>query len=160
MTYEIHQCLTAEEAKASDQVAEGLIEDYVVLDHLLREKGRFKVTSEMGAEVRVFLKRGNTLNVGDLLRSDCGKNISIKGAVESVAFAKIDDWEVFSKACYHLGNRHTKIEIGQLWLCITPDHVLQVMLESFGMIVSVEKRVFIPESGAYKRGGHGHHHDH
>jgi urease accessory protein len=160
MIYEIHQCLTSEKENASDQVADDPIEDHVVLDHLLREKGRFKVASEAGAEVRVFLERGNTLNIGDLLRSDCGKNISVRGAVESVAYAKTDDWEVFSKACYHLGNRHTKIEIGQLWLCITPDHVLQVMLESFGMTVSVEKRVFIPESGAYKRGGYGHHNDH
>ena len=47
--------------------------DRIQLDHLQREKGRLRVRSEAGAEVRVFLERGRTLQVGEVLASDCGR---------------------------------------------------------------------------------------
>ena len=127
----------------------------VVLTHEQRDKGRLKLTSESGEEVRVFLERGKPLLVGEYLKSTCGRYIRVEGAVEEVAHASCDDWHTFARACYHLGNRHTKVEVGERWLRIKPDHVLEEMLALLGLVISHEQAVFVPESGAYS---HGHHH--
>jgi urease accessory protein len=132
------------------------IEDHVVLDHDVRVKGRFKVTSKKGVEVRVFLERGKTLKVGEVLKTECGKEIEILGAEEAVSHAECASWETFSKACYHLGNRHVKIQVGERWLRMKPDYVLEAMLELLGLSVSKENALFIPEDGAYSGGGHAH----
>jgi len=138
------------------------IDGELMLDHLQREKGRFKAQSCSGEEVRVFLERGQTLLIGEVLRSHCGKNLLVTGAVEPVVTATTDNWVQFSQACYHLGNRHVKIQIGDCWLRITPDHVLEDMLQQLGMQLCHEQSEFAPESGAYfsqgKRDSHGHHH--
>ena len=134
------------------------IDDHVVLDSDIREKGRFKVVSAKGTEVRVFLERGKTLNVGEVLKTECGKKIEIRGAEEDVVKATCDDWETFSKACYHLGNRHVKVQVADRALYIKPDYVLEDMLKLLGLTVSKARGVFVPESGAYA-GGHHHHHD-
>lgn len=126
----------------------------IVLDYGQREKGRLRVRSTDGLEVRVFLERGKSLSVGELLRSRCGRYIRVDGAEEKVVTAQCDDWRLFSRACYHLGNRHVKIQIGECWLRIAPDHVLEEMLILLGLTVIHECAVFEPESGAY---GHHHH---
>lgn len=136
------------------------VDDQIELDHLQREKGRIKAVTVSGIEARLFLERGNTLQVGEILKTSCGKHLAIVGAEEALVTATCDDWETFSKACYHLGNRHVKLQIGEKWLRITPDHVLEEMLEMLGLSVSHEKAVFSPESGAYSHGTHAHSHSH
>lgn len=149
MIYEIHERITnAPEASSVDQV---------MLDSDTREKGRFKTLSRQGAEVRVFLERGKALTIGEYLKSDCGKLIEIVGIQEDVVEATCDDWLTFSKACYHLGNRHVKIQVGDRWLLMKPDHVLEEMLVLLGLNVCHKTHVFVPESGAYARGHHHHH---
>lgn len=128
----------------------------VILTHEQRDRGRLKLVADNNEDVRVFLERGKPLLVGEFLKSECGKIIQVKGAVEEVAHASCEDWQAFSKACYHLGNRHTKIQVGERWLRIKPDHVLEDMLHMLGLIVSHEDAVFVPESGAYSH-GHSHH---
>lgn len=135
----------------------------VHLSHDQRDKGRLRLTGENGEEIRLFLERGKTLAVGEYLRSECGKIVQIEGTVESVTHAECADWSTFSRACYHLGNRHVKIQIGDRWLRIQPDHVLEDMLIQLGLTLSHQEAVFVPESGAYSAAhshGHGHHHDH
>ncbi|PCJ42264.1 MAG: urease accessory protein UreE [Moraxellaceae bacterium] len=162
--WEVYERITAEMADR--------IDDQLILDHLQREKGRFKAQATSGAEVRVFLERGHTLLIGEVLRSNCGKNLSVIGAVEEVTIARTDDWGQFSKACYHLGNRHVKLQVGDRWLRIKPDHVLEDMLQQLGLEMRSEQAVFVPEPGAYFKPGsqqhghqsspketsHGHHH--
>lgn len=131
------------------------VADVVVVTYEQRERGRLKLVSEQGREVRVFLERGKPLIVGEYLRTTCGQVIEVAGAVEEVAHASCDDWQTFAKACYHLGNRHTKVEVGERWLRIKPDHVLEDMLHLLNLVVTHEKAIFRPESGAY---AHGHHH--
>lgn len=128
----------------------------VTLDHLQRDKGRIRAVADNGAEVRIFLDRGKALQVGELLKSQCGTIIRIDGAQEAVTTATSDDWQQFSRACYHLGNRHVKIQVGKLWLRITPDHVLEEMLHTLGLKTHHENTCFVPESGAYSH-GHNHH---
>lgn len=127
----------------------------VVLTHEQREKGRLKLVCEKGEEVRVFLERGKPLQVGELLKTECGRFIQVIGAQEPVTHAYCDNWEDFAKACYHLGNRHSKVQIGERWLHIKPDHVLEDMLRLLGLSITHKQAIFTPESGAYH--GHSHH---
>lgn len=131
------------------------IDARIVLSHEQRVKGRLRTQSAQGDEVRIFLERGKPLQVGELLRSQCGKHIIVDGADEAVTTARCEDWQAFSRACYHLGNRHVKMQIGDRWLRITPDHVLEELLQLLGLTLTHEQVVFVPESGAYS---HGHHH--
>ncbi len=132
------------------------VDDTLVLEYDVRVKGRFKATSAKGVEVRVFLERGKTLRVGEGLKTQCGKSIAIAGAIETVTEARCSDWERFSKACYHLGNRHVQVEISERCLRIKPDYVLEEMLELLGLELTSTQAVFNPEDGAYA-GGHHHH---
>jgi urease accessory protein len=134
------------------------IDAWVVLDHDQREKGRLLTQTSNGDEVRIFLERGNPLQVGELLRTSCGKHLQVEGAIEPVTTARCDDWISFSKACYHLGNRHVKVQVGELWLRIRPDHVLEKMLMLQGLTLEHENAIFQPESGAYSGLAIHHHH--
>ena len=125
------------------------IDGELVLDHEQREKARFRAKSSLGEEVRVFLERGTTLSIGTILHSLSGMNLIVVGAKESVLTASCEDRMLFSKACYHLGNRHVKLQIGDGWLRILPDHVLEDMLRKLGMKIDFEITTFVPEVGAY-----------
>lgn len=132
--------------------------DTLTLDYDDRKRGRFKSVTDAGEEVGVFLDRGKVLQQGQALKTECGKIIVIIAKTEVLTTAKCDDWLVFSKCCYHLGNRHVPIQVGDRWLRFKPDHVLEEMVHIHGMTTEQEELPFDPESGAYK-GGHHHHHD-
>jgi len=136
----------------------GVADDTVVLDHLQREKGRLRAITAAGDELRIFLERGRALAVGEVLTADCGRRFGVAAAVEPVLRAETDDWLLFARACYHLGNRHVKLQVGERWLRIVPDHVLAEMLEQLGLQTCGEAAPFVPEQGAYA--GHGHQHFH
>ena len=132
----------------------------VMLTHEQRDRGRLRLISTDGEEVRVFLERGKPLLVGEFLKTQCGKIVQVTGAIEAVAEVTCDDWHTFARACYHLGNRHVKLQVGERWLRIQPDHVLEDMLVLLGLTITHTENVFVPESGAYSGGhAHGHHHD-
>lgn len=135
----------------------GVVYTTVVLSQEQRDRGRLKLTGENGEEIRLFLERGKPLLVGEYLKSSCGKLIKVEGAVEPVTHAQCDDWHTFARACYHLGNRHVKLQVGERWLRMQPDHVLEEMLELLGLTLSHQEAIFVPESGAYSHGGHHHH---
>jgi len=134
------------------------IDEVVILDHEQRKKGRIKTVAESGVDVGFFLQRGKTLQPGSVLRTQCGKSIQIQGAIEAVSTATCDSWSVFSAACYHLGNRHTNLQIGERWLRFKPDHVLEDLVIRLGLKVSHEQAVFEPVDGAYRHSEHSHQH--
>ena len=131
--------------------------DTLTLDYDDRKRGRFKSVTDAGQEVGVFLDRGKVLQQGQALKTECGTVITIHSKPESVTTASCDDWQVFAKCCYHLGNRHVPLQVGERWLRFKPDHVLEEMVHLHGMKTTQEERPFDPESGAYKGGGHHHH---
>ena len=105
------------------------------------------------------MERGHPLLVGEILKTQCGLLIEIKGAAEEVSTAIATDWLSFSKVCYHLGNRHTSLQIGELWLRFKPDHVLEALAEKYGLTLDKTPAIFEPESGAYGgKSGHSHSH--
>ena len=70
----------------------------VFLNHMQREKARFRTLAEDGEELRIFLDRGKILAIGSILQSSCGKNFWVAAAKEEVLSAKSDDWLTFSRA--------------------------------------------------------------
>ena len=128
----------------------------VILNYEQRERGRMRLIGTKGEEVGLFLERGQALLVNEYLQSDCGQLIKIEGALEAVAVGQCSDWQTFAKACYHLGNRHVKVQVKDLTLVIQPDHVLEEMLVLQGLTISYQQAVFLPESGAYQKNQHAH----
>lgn len=132
----------------------------VVLSISSREKSRLKVNLEDGREAGVFLPRGDSLQHGDKLRGECGTVVEVRAAPESLSRAICSTELLFARACYHLGNRHVPLQIGERVVYYLHDHVLDDMLRGFGIAVDHIDAVFNPEAGAYGAHGHNHHDQH
>lgn len=63
-----------------------------------------KVIIDKGELVGIFIVWGKFLCVGEYLCSECGKVIKVIGVFEVVIIVSIDDWYIFLKVCYYLGN--------------------------------------------------------
>jgi len=136
------------------------ITDSITLDQDTRKKARIKGKTDSGVDIGIFMERGHPLLVGEVLKTECGLFIEIKGQAESVSTAVATDWLTFCKVCYHLGNRHTSLQIGELWVRFKPDHVLEELAENYGLTINNTPAIFEPENGAYGIGKHGHSHAH
>lgn len=121
-----------------------------------RTKSRLRVTLDNGETAGLFLERGTILRGNDLLTSDDGDVVRIVAAEESVSTVACDDPLLMARACYHLGNRHTSLEIGEKQIRYLHDPVLDEMVKGLGLHVQRESTPFEPEIGAYA--GNGHHH--
>lgn len=134
-------------------------DDQVSLIYEQRQKGRFKAVSDQGMSLAIFLERGQCLQDGELLQAETGELIRVKAADETVITGHCADPLVFAKICYHLGNRHVPLQVEAGWLRFQPDHVLEELVNMWGMDTVHEQAPFNPENGAY--GAHrGHHHHH
>jgi urease accessory protein len=120
-----------------------------------RQKSRLKAKLVSGEEVAVMLPRGEILRGGDLVTASDGRVIEIVSQPEKLLHVETKD---LAKAAYHLGNRHVPVQIGEGFLRIAEDHVLEEMLRKLGASVSHVQAPFEPEAGAYA-GGHHHQHD-
>ncbi len=148
------------------------VNDSITLDQDTRKKARIKSTTDAGFAIGIFVERGHPLRIGEILKSECGQYIEVKGQAEQVSTAISTDWLSFAKVCYHLGNRHTSMQIGELWCRFKSDHVLEELAENYGLTINKAPAVFEPESGAYgsrasvhshssgHNDGHSHSHDH
>ncbi|WP_026959751.1 MULTISPECIES: urease accessory protein UreE [Aliagarivorans] len=136
----VYQCLKHCHEKARHQLE---------LSFDLRKKARFKALTTDEVEVGLFLPRGQVLQDGQVLQAESGELIEVKSAAEEVVTAYADDPLIFARVCYHLGNRHTPLQIGDNWLRFQPDHVLQDLVEIYGLRCEQHQAPFEPESGAY-----------
>ncbi|MGL4619112.1 urease accessory protein UreE [Chroococcidiopsis sp.] len=118
-----------------------------------RKKSRHRFETEEGETVFLRLPRGTVLRDGDMLRTDNGEYlILVKAKSEPVLTVTAATSLDLLRAAYHLGNRHVPLEIGTNYLRLSPDPVLQAMLEHLGVMIVEEDAPFQPEVGAY-----GHH---
>ena len=130
----------------------------LTLPYDARCKSRFAATLDAGEEVGVVLPRGTVLHDGDMLVADDGALVRVIAAAESVLRVRAPDRLTLTRAAYHLGNRHTPVEVGADELKLEADPVLEDMLKRLGAQVERVQLPFQPESGAYG-GGHRHGHD-
>ena len=138
--------------------ADARADEVVELPFALRERSRFRATLLSGEEIGVDLARGTLLRHGDRLRLDDGRVVAVEAAPERLLEVHAHDAPGLARIAYHVGNRHVPIQVGDGWLRLLPDHVLQAMIERLGGHVHEVEEGFQPESGAY---GHSHvHHAH
>ena len=133
----------------------------LVLPFELREKSRLRATLVSGEEVILMLPRGSVLRGGELLVGDDGRVVRVVAAPEATYRIECNSATAFARCAYHLGNRHTAVEIVETpsdhyVLRILADTVLKGMLEGLGAQVTSEQTPFEPEAGAYAAGHHHH----
>ncbi|QJR11455.1 Urease accessory protein UreE [Usitatibacter rugosus] len=132
-----------------------------------RTKTRQRATLEGGEEVAIFLPRGEVLRGGDIVAASDGRLVEVIASPEAVLHVTCTSPRELARAAYHLGNRHVPVEVGEGFLRIAADHVLEEMLRGLGATIEPMSAAFEPEAGAYGGGhrhgddhDHGHDHDH
>lgn len=130
----------------------------LVLPFAERSKSRLRAVLDNGEEAALFLPRGTVLRGGDLLVAEDGSFVEVQAAAETVLEVRAGDAHGLMRAAYHLGNRHTPVEIGRDYLRLEYDAVLADMLHRLGVRAERAELPFEPEAGAYG-GGHKHGHD-
>jgi urease accessory protein len=115
-----------------------------------RQKSRLRARLESGEEVALLLPRGNIMRGGDVVSAADGQRIEIVSAPEKLLHIESSS---LARAAYHLGNRHVPVQVGEGFLRIAEDHVLEDMLRKLGARVTHVEAPFEPEGGAY----HSHH---
>ena len=129
-----------------------------------RKRGRLKIVTDSGNDAGIQIERGQVLRHGTVLTNDEGDYLIVMASDEKVSTAHVEDKTLFARGCYHLGNRHVPLQIGEGFLRYQEDYVLDDMLHGLGIHVTKEEAPFEPENGAYapgeghSHGGHGHHH--
>jgi urease accessory protein len=123
-----------------------------------RCKSRLAATLDNGEEVALVMPRGTVLADGDMLVADDGGFVRVIAATQDVLVVRAPSVRLLTRAAYHLGNRHTPVEVGADYLKLEADPVLEDMLNRLGVLVAHESQPFQPETGAYG-GGHKHGHD-
>lgn len=121
----------------------------------LRQKSRLHAHLASGEEVALMLPRGEVLRGGDLVTASDGRVIEVVAETEKVLHIECADTKALARAAYHLGNRHVPVQVGDGFLRIGADHVLEEMLKGQGAKVKHMEAPFEPEAGAYG-GGHSH----
>jgi len=131
-------------------------DDTLTLPFEQRCKSRLRTTLASGEEVGLFLDRGTILRGGECLAAEDGRVVRVQSAEEKLMEVHAEDAEALARAAYHLGNRHTPVQIGDGWLRFAADHVLAEMLKGLGVEALVLNAPFEPEPGAYAGGHHQH----
>jgi urease accessory protein len=130
----------------------------LVLPFDSRKKSRQLVKLEGGEEIGLLLPPGTILRDGDIVESKDGYQFKIQAAKEELIMVTAPDPFLLLRAAYHLGNRHTAIELQPDRILLQVDPVLKEMLLGLGLTVTLVSEKFTPETGAYG-GGHKHGHD-
>ena len=114
-----------------------------------RIRSRLRTQLSSGEAVGILLPRGSVLHDGDVLQAEDGRLLTIRAASESLVEVRSEDPLALARAAYHLGNRHVAVEVGQGYLRLAPDKVLQDLLSHLGLTCQALNAPFHPEMGAY-----------
>jgi len=120
-----------------------------------RQRSRQKTALVSGEEVALMLPRGEILRGGDLLLASDGRVIEVVAEPEKLLHVECRTPAELAVAAYHLGNRHVPVQVGEGFLRIVADHVLEALLKGLNASVTPMQAPFEPEAGAYL-GAHDH----
>ena len=138
--------------------------DRVTLDADDRTRRRIVLTGEKGTRVLIDFDKPMTLRDGDGLVLEDGAIILVAGMAEPLAEIEASSPREFIRLAWHLGNRHTDVQIDGLRIRIRRDHVLEEMLRGLGGRVTAIEAPFDPQATMPHSHSHGHHqhgrHDH
>jgi urease accessory protein len=130
--------------------------DRVVLDADERHRRRMVLTGERGTTFLLDLPQPTVLHDGDGLVLDDDTIVRVVGRPEPLVEIAAANASELARLAWHLGNRHTDLQVIADRLRIRRDHVLEEMLTRLGARLTPVEAPFEPEHGAY---GHGHRHD-
>ena len=134
--------------------------DRVVLDADERHRRRTVLTGESGTKFLLDLDRAAALKDGDGLLLDDGSIVTVAGRPELLIEIEAQSPLDLFRLAWHLGNRHTQVEIVGTKLRIRRDHVLESMVAGLGGKLTPVDAPFEPEAGAHGQGEHAHDHGH
>ena len=134
--------------------------DRVVLDADERHRRRTVLTGESGTKFLLDLEHAAALKDGDGLVLDDGSIVTVAGRPEPLIEIEAKSPLDLLRLAWHLGNRHTQVEIVGARLRIRRDHVLESMVAGLGGKLTPIEAPFEPEAGAHGQGEHAHDHGH
>ncbi|MBL4693128.1 MAG: urease accessory protein UreE [Magnetovibrio sp.] len=127
----------------------------VTLSFADRHRRRIRLMDDAGEAFLLDLSEAAQMADGDGLVLEDGAIIQVLAAQEQVADLSCDDPLDRVRLAWHIGNRHTPIQVlPEGALRIAHDHVLVRMAKGNGAKVVLKQAPFQPESGAYDRKEH------
>ena len=130
--------------------------DVVELDATDRHRRRVVLVGGAGATYLLNLSESRQLREGDGLVLEDGKIVRVAAKPELLIEITAPNASSLARLGWHIGNRHTDVQIVGNGLRIRRDHVLEEMLSGLGAILTPIEAPFDPEPGAYSGHGHGH----
>ena len=127
-----------------------------MLDADERHRRRTVLTGERGTIFLLDLPHATALRDGDGLVLDDGAIVRVAGRPEPLVEIAAASPHELARFAWHIGNRHTDVQVVGGNLRIRRDHVLEAMLRGLGARLTPVEAPFDPEPGAYH--GHGHRH--
>ena len=154
----MHRVITIKPANGWD--ANSAI-DRVVLDAGDRNRRRIVMTGEKGTEFLLDVAKPVSLRDGDGLVLDDGSIVLVAGVKEHLIEISARHALDAVRLAWHLGNRHTDVQIVGGKIRIRRDHVLEEMLRGLGAQLAPLDAAFDPESPTPSQEHcHEHHHEH
>jgi urease accessory protein len=141
--------------RSSGAWAQAAAVDRVVLDADQRARRRAVLTGENGTIFLLDLPQPTRLRDGDGLVLDDGSIVRVVGEAEPLVEIAAPSAHALARLAWHLGNRHTDVQVIGDKLRIRRDHVLEEMLRGLGASLTPIEAPFDPEPGAYGQHGHG-----
>ena len=126
--------------------------DAVVLDADERHRRRVTLAGERGTMFLLDLPQARALRDGDGLVLEDGAIVRVAGKPEPLTEIAAASSAELARLAWHIGNRHTDMQVVGERLRIRRDHVLEDMLRGLGAELTPVEAPFDPEPGAY----HGH----
>ena len=143
--------------KAAGDWAAASASDRVTLDAGDRNRRRIVLTGEKGTQFLLDEAKPVSLRDGDGLLLDDGAIVLIAGLAEPLIEISAGSVLDAVRLAWHLGNRHTDVQIAGDKIRIRRDHVIEDMLRGLGAKLSSLDVPFDPEPASPS---HEHHHEH
>lgn len=122
--------------------------DRIVLDADDRTRRRIVLTGERGTAMLLDFAKPVSLRDGDGLVLDDGAIVLVAGVAEPLVEVCAHSPRDAVRLAWHLGNRHTDVQIVGERIRIRRDHVLEDMLRGLGAHLALLEAPFDPEHGA------------
>jgi len=128
--------------------------DQVALDAVDRYRRRMVLTGDAGTRFLLDLPSATMLGDGDGLVLDSGSIVRVTGLVEPLVELSASTPMALVRLAWHLGNRHTDVQIVAGKLRFRRDHVLEDMARQLGASSAAIEASFVPEPSTPHGTGH------
>jgi urease accessory protein len=126
----------------------GEASDRVVIDADERNRRRIMLITENGAQFLLDLPRAAMLRHGDGLVLEDGSIIRVEGRPEPLIEISATSATELARLAWHIGNRHTDLQVVGDKLRVRRDHVLEEMLRGLGADLAPLEAPFDPMPAA------------